>query len=128
MNLGCIYFTYKYDSQNQLPRLKRFFESLKNKANTGNMCLGLGLCLMFAILSINKYINSRPEGIEFFFWNLLYLLIIRPMYTVGFALILLPLLLKSPGVKPLRDFMANRYWVPYSRLVYGVFLCNTIFI
>ena len=60
--------------------------------------------------------------------NFIYLLLSRPLFCIGFSLAILPLILQNPLTKPLRMILSNNYFVPYSRLTFGVFLCHSIFI
>ena len=89
--------------------------------------ISAGLILQFLTLTIDKMVNSRPQGISFF-PNLIYLLLARPVYVIGFTLFFIPLVLQTQITKPLRKFLSSRYWIPFSKLTYGVFLCNSVFI
>ena len=81
---------------------------------------------MALMLEFHKIINNHPEGVSFV-WSLIYLLISRPFYICGFSLIILPIILGNISTRPIRRILAHEYWVPQSRLVYGVFLSNSIF-
>ena len=72
-------------------------------------------------------VNQNPDGLSFF-PNLLYLLVVRPLYVIGFVLFIIPIILKTKETKPLRLFLGHKYWIPLSRLTFGVFLSNSVFI
>lgn len=57
----------------------------------------------------------------------MFLLFSRPIYILGFTLYLMPLIMQNHLLKLFSNFMSHRYFVPYAKLIYGVFLCNTIF-
>lgn len=81
---------------------------------------------MFIMLAVCKTINVKADAVSAG-GSLLYLLFSRPLYILGFTLYFLPYLLKNEMLKIFLSFMRHRYFVPYARLTYGVFLCNTIF-
>mmetsp|Transcript_4385 Transcript_4385/g.7426 ORF Transcript_4385/g.7426 Transcript_4385/m.7426 type:complete len:91 (-) Transcript_4385:398-670(-) len=87
------------------------------------LCCAAGLILQFLVLTVEKIVNSRPKGISFV-GNFLFLIFARPLYVVGFCLFFLPIVVQNEATKPLRQFLSNKYWLPFSRLTYGVFLCN----
>ena len=72
----------------------------------------------------NKYNNNMPSSS--FTYNLIYLIVSRPLYIIGFSMMVLPMLLKNKSFAPLSDLLAHKYWIPYSKLTYGVFLSNSI--
>jgi hypothetical protein len=86
----------------------------------------LGFMLKLMMILFHRWININPyslgEG-----WSIVYLLFCRPVYIIGTSLILLPIVIQNNSTKPLRKFLAHSYWVPQSRLCYGVFLCNSMF-
>lgn len=51
----------------------------------------------------------------------------RPVFIIGFSMIIFPILVGNPVVKPMRSFLSHEFWVPLSRLSYGAFLCHGIF-
>lgn len=71
-----------------------------------------------------KKINSNPAN---FAISLIFLLISRPLFVTGFALMILPVILGNTATRPLARFLGHEYWASQSRLVFGVFLCNSIF-
>jgi hypothetical protein len=85
-----------------------------------------GLLLMALMLEFHKIINNRAGGVSFV-WSLIYLLVSRPLYITGFSLLILPIILGNISTRPIKNLLAHEYWVPQSRLVYGVFLSNSIF-
>jgi peptidoglycan/LPS O-acetylase OafA/YrhL len=61
------------------------------------------------------------------FVNFLYLVFSRPLFTLGFAMNIYPLLIGSPLCKPLKSLLAHDFWVPFSRLTYGAYLSHGVF-
>lgn len=125
--LGVAYFQYKYDGPDETSQIHKFFTNVKEQNPMAVMCMAAGLTIQFLTVSVDKYVNSRPEGISFAF-NFIYLLLVRPMYVVGFCLFIIPLILQAHVTRSLRAFLGSKYWIPFSRLTFGVFLCNTVFI
>ena len=88
-------------------------------------CQTLGILLMLAMVGIQKKINNHPNDVKFF-WNLLFLLTARPLFVSGFALFIMPVILSNKASRPLSKFLSHEFWVSFTRLIYGVFLCNTV--
>lgn len=88
-------------------------------------CQILGLLLMLGMVGVQKKINNHPDKIKFF-WNLLFLLTGRPIFVFGFAIFIMPVILSNKASKPLSKFLSHDFWTSFTRLIYGVFLCNTI--
>lgn len=86
----------------------------------------LGLLIQILILQFQKKINNNP-GKTPFVANLFFLLLSRPFFVLGFVLMLTPIILQNPALKPIARILTIDYWVFASRLVFGVFLSNTIF-
>lgn len=59
----------------------------------------LGLILQFMILTFNKIINNNPNGVSFTS-SLIYLILSRPLYVIGFSLFIMPLILGNKTLKP----------------------------
>ena len=86
----------------------------------------IGILLQQMILQFHKKINNNPADTPFGL-NLIFLLIARPTFVVGFALFIMPIVLGNPFTRPLKRILAHEYWLYQSRLVFGVFLCNTVY-
>lgn len=130
--LGCAYFSWKCEmnkgrsTQTKKSKLEGLYSIIKYQNTTALLCMVLGLIMMFMVLTFNKLINMNPDGVSFI-WSFIYLMISRPCYTIGFALFIMPIILENPIFNSLKSFLSSNYWVPYVRLIYGVFLSNTIF-
>ena len=125
--LGCYYFAFKYEQQKHESQVFKFFARIRDNKNDGMLCMAAGFVLQFLVIAVDKAVNSRPEAMSFA-PNLLYLLLVRPTFVVGFILLILPMLVQAEFTKPLRKFLGHKFWVPFARLVFGVFLCNSVFI
>lgn len=142
--LGCEYFKFKYkisgpqnddidaqseqsDASEQKSKMDQSFESIRDSKKTSFLCILLGVILQQMMIQVQKKINNNP-GQTSFFTNLMYLILARPVFVIGFVLITLPLILGNPLLRPILRLMNHEYWVFVSRLVFGVFLCNTIFL
>jgi len=73
---------------------------------------------------LNQKVNNSPNGS--YALTIIFLLTSRPLFVTGFALFILPIVLGNEVVRPVARFMAHEYWSYESRLVFGVFLCNSI--
>jgi len=83
----------------------------------------LGFLLQGMMVQFYKKINTGSPN---FAVSLIFLLIARPMFVGGFALMILPVILGNQSTKPIARFLGHEYWASQSRLVFGVFLCNSI--
>ena len=123
MILGCSYFSFKYQAFEQGSKVLAIFTSIKENNLKAFLCFSIGLLIQLVILILNKFNNNNPDAS--FAWNLIFLLISRPLFILGFQLTMLPLLL-TPSFSPLSQLLSHKFFIPYSRLTYGVFLCNSI--
>ena len=73
----------------------------------------------------HKRINNHPYQTKTGL-NLIFLLIARPVFVTGFALTIMPILLGNKSAKPISSLLSHEFWIMPTRLVYGVFLCNTV--
>lgn len=85
-----------------------------------------GFMLKLLMILFHRWININPYSLSEG-WSVFYLLFCRPIYIIGTSLILMPIIVQNKSVKALRQFLSHPYWVPQSRLCYGVFLCNGMF-
>jgi peptidoglycan/LPS O-acetylase OafA/YrhL len=90
--LGCYYFAYKMGEIEANNKIHKLFIAIKEQPYMSYISMAAGLLIQFITVTLDKIVNSRPKGIAFF-PNLLYLLVCRPLYVIGFALIFLPLIL-----------------------------------
>ena len=56
-----------------------------------------------------------------------YLLISRPLYMIGFTLVIMPIILGTKMCAPFTNFLGHSFWTPFSRLTYGAYLSHGIF-
>ena len=125
MIAGCSYFTYKYQEFQPGSKFLAMFTTLKeNNVHAITVHLTGGL-IQFILLILNKYNNNNPD--TSFVWNVFFLLISRPLYILGFTMQVMPIIVQNKAFAPIQKILAHKYWVPYARLTYGVFLCNSIF-
>ncbi len=88
----------------------------------------LGFFIMFLMCALLQKINNLPNNVPEFF-NMLYLLVHRPLFISGFTMVVFPILVaesKASPSRPLRDFLSHAFWVPFSRLTYGALLSHGI--
>lgn len=81
---------------------------------------------MVLMVVLMQIINNAPNEVPEFL-NYLYLVSSRPVFTLGFSLNILPLLIGSNVTKPMRQFLGHDFWIPFSRLTYGAYLSHGIF-
>jgi len=82
---------------------------------------------MLLMCALMQVINNSPNDVAEF-PNMIYLLVHRPLFIAGFSMVIFPILvapLQTP-CRPLRDFLAHPFWVPFSRLSYGALLSHGI--
>jgi len=131
MIFGCNYFTYKYERdcdglELHPSKLSKLFTLLKFDNRVMLISEASGCTLMFLMMTLYKAINNAADDVAAGV-NLLYLLFGRPLYIIGFTAWIMPFFLDNPMLRLFRNAMSHKFLVPYSRLIYGVFLCNTIF-
>lgn len=73
-----------------------------------------------------QLINNTPNTVSTF-TNVIYLLVNRPLFIIGFTMFIMPILVGSTVFRPIKNFLSHSFWVPLSRLSYGAFLCHGIF-
>jgi hypothetical protein len=88
--------------------------------------LTVGGLLIFLMISFLQMINNNPDNVPML-WNMLYLVFSRPIFIFGFTLCTFPVILGCPLVKPLKAYFSHDFWVPFSRLSYGAYLSNEVF-
>ena len=61
------------------------------------------------MVEVHKKVNNTPD--VSFGLTLLFLVLARPIFVGGFALMILPIILGNQSTKPVAKFMAHEYWV-----------------
>lgn len=124
MILGCGYHAYKSD---QLPKggsIYRWIQLIKESRVHGIAVFTAGFTIQLIICVLSKFNNNRAElGAA---WSTIYLLFSRPLFAVGFSMMVLPLVLGNAQLAQLTQLLSHRYWVPFEKLTYGVFLINSV--
>lgn len=77
------------------------------------------------MLLFHKKINNNPNSISGAL-NFIFLLVARPMFVSGFALVIMPIILGNHGAKSLSNILSHDFFIMPTRLVFGVFLCNGV--
>jgi peptidoglycan/LPS O-acetylase OafA/YrhL len=73
-----------------------------------------------------QLINHATGTVPMIF-NMLYLLLQRPVYCIGTTLYMMPFILKNKMFTPMTNFMSSSFWYPLARLTYGAYLSHSIF-
>lgn len=81
---------------------------------------------MLLMVTFLQMINNAPNGVTPAL-NTLYLLGSRPLFIIGFTMVIFPIMVGSSVFRPIRSFLAHPFWTPLSRLSYGAFLSHGIF-
>lgn len=129
--IGCNYFTFKYERDengNELhpSKLSKLFTAMRED-NKIMLPMNMGGSLvMFVVCMYCRSVNLKGDKISVG-GNLLYLLFSRPLYITGWTMYVMPYVLKNRMLSMVRGLLIHRYFVPYAKLTYGVFLCNSIF-
>lgn len=91
--LGCGYHAYKNDQLKQGSVIQACFQSIKESRVHGVVVFTIGLMIQLITCVLTKFTNNRADlG---FAWNTMYLLFSRPLFTVGFSMMVLPLVLNN---------------------------------
>ncbi len=122
---GATYYSYQREWEipscftNALSRIResRFLTSFMMFA---------GSFFIFITVVFLQMINANPGTVPPLS-NMLYLVFSRPIFITGFTMCTFPLILGSPMMRPLRNFLSHDFWIPFSRLSYGAFLSNEVF-
>jgi len=76
-----------------------------------------------SVVFINLRINRADDVPRI--WDTLFIILSRPIFIFGFSLGAYAIIL---GVHPLASIASHDFWVPWSRLTYGMFLSVEVFI
>lgn len=124
MFCGCSYFSHKTRTFKSGSKLEQFFITMKEHNTNALIMFALGFLIQLLILALNKMNQNNPNsGLG---WNLTWLLLSRPLYCIGFSLIVMPLIVGNEGLSHFIRAFSHHYWVPFSKLTFGVFLCNSM--
>jgi hypothetical protein len=142
---GCIFYSYKYENPEMLENSAEEEEEVDEEAKEakpGNfindtltlmktdtrvwvLCCFLGFTVQALMVLFHKKINNHPNDVSPV-GNLIFLLIARPVFVSGFALIMMPIILGNKSTKPISGLLSHEFWIMPTRLVFGVFLCNSV--
>lgn len=86
----------------------------------------VGIVIMQLMVLFMQLINNAPNAVPIEL-NLIYLILARPFFIIGFSMFFFPILVGSSIVGPIRRFLAHSFWVPFSRLSFGAYLSHGIF-
>lgn len=98
---------------------------MKNDTRALIVSFIIGSAFQIFMVLFHKKINNNPTTISPAL-NLIFLLIARPVFVTGFALIMMPIILGNKSTLPLSNLLSHEFWIMPTRLVYGVFLCNGV--
>jgi len=112
---------YEHPEQSKLASLAKRFEYSKFFLIVISIS---GMLLIFIVVILFLGINKAQDNIPKF-WDMLFIITSRPLFVMGFAMTNYPVIL---GVSPLSTMASHDFWIPFSKLTYGVFLCHSVFI
>ncbi len=75
------------------------FTTLKENNMHAILSAAIGFLIQLVILILNKYNNNNPD--TSFAWNMLFLLSSRPLFIIGFTMIILPLIVSNKAFMPI---------------------------
>lgn len=101
------------------------FDSMRTSKQTFVASSIAGIMTTLLMVQWHKMINNDPDSVSESV-NVLFLLVSRPLYVIGFSLNIMPVILGNKSSKPISRFLAHEFWTLFTRLIFGVFLCNTI--
>ena len=125
---GCSYFSFKKEEGAvDTLRVPKILQALQHSASRAVASTLVGTFLMFLMCGLMQLINNSPNDVPEFF-NMLYLLVHRPLFIAGFTMFMFPVLVGERGtpLSPIKDFLSHSFWTPFSRLTYGAFLSHGI--
>jgi ABC-type transport system involved in multi-copper enzyme maturation permease subunit len=122
---GCSYYSYMRE-QEEPSKLSRFLSRVSYSKGLSLLMCFTGLLCMVLMIVLMQIINNSPNDVPEF-WNFLYLIFSRPLFVTGFSMCIFPVLLGSTLCRPIRQFLAHDFWVPFSRLTYGAYLSHGVF-
>ena len=125
MLLGCLFFDYKQNQLEQDSQVLKLTTAIRESNKNSLLCFFGGIFVQLLVLVLNKSNNSSPAKNEL--WNMVFLILSRPLFIAGFSLIVMPILLENAQFTSLKEILSHKQWIPYSRLSFGVFLCNSVF-
>ena len=81
-----------------------------------------GVITFLSVVFVNFAINRADDVPRI--WDMLFIVLSRPIFIIGFSLGAYAIFL---GVHPLSAVINHDFWIPFSRLTYGMFLSLEIF-
>jgi peptidoglycan/LPS O-acetylase OafA/YrhL len=120
--MGCMHYSQKYEHP-QASNLASIATNFKYNSMFRTLATVVGFCLTFLVVLFFQMINKSKnvDGA----WDTLFIIWSRPIFTIGVILIVYPCIL---GYGAFKNFTTHAFWLPFSRLTYGVFLCHSTFI
>jgi hypothetical protein len=94
---GCQYFSYKSSDSNADKLVIQAFDGIKSSNAFTILTEIIGFFLMFSMTTFGKTIAASEKSGGM---TILYLVTSRPVYTLGFSLVMLPMLLRNELVVP----------------------------
>jgi hypothetical protein len=127
---GCSYYTFKKEGEEVVEghKIAKIIQALKYSPSKAVGSSVLGAFIMVMMCSFMQMINNSPNDVPEFY-NLLYLLVHRPLFIAGFTMVVFPILVaetKASPLRPLSEFLSHAFWVPFSRLTYGALISHGI--
>jgi peptidoglycan/LPS O-acetylase OafA/YrhL len=86
----------------------------------------IGMILMNVMTFFLQSINSSAGEVSVT-TNIFFLVLSRPVYIIGFSMMIFPVLIGSSMMKPLVGILSHNFWTPFSRLSYVALLVHGVF-
>jgi peptidoglycan/LPS O-acetylase OafA/YrhL len=133
--LGCEYFSYKHSPRRNVangvevaqPLVHQMFDTMKYQKQMMMLYMCLGVLMQVLMVLFHRWINMNPYSISEG-WSVFYLLFCRPVFITGHSFFFMPIVLQNVSTKPLQKVLGHEHFIPYARLCYGIFLCNSMFL
>lgn len=123
---GCYYFSFKNEDVEQY-RIPKILQALQHSPIRAIASTLIGTFVMLMMGMFLQQINNSPNDVPEFF-NMIFLLVHRPLFITGFTMTIFPILIAEPRTpcRPMKEFLGHAFWVPFSRLSYGALLSHGI--
>jgi hypothetical protein len=122
---ACTYYSYTREHPETM-RLATYLSKMKESNLMTVLWLVVGWTLIILMVILMQVINNSPNNVPEF-WNMLYLMVSRPLFIMGFSLVIMPVILGTKVCTPATAFLSHDFWTPFSRLTYGAFLSHGVF-
>lgn len=122
---GCSYYSFKHEDPSG-QRIAKILEALQFSRVRALVSHIVGMVLMNIMTFFLQSINNSPGDVPLAV-NILFLVFSKLIYITGFSMMIFPMIVGSPIMKPMITILSHNFWTPFSRLSYVAFLVHGMF-